>query len=411
MATATHDQVPREAGAAAAPATQEKKKSSRARIVAPIVLVFAATIGLGYWMHQRHFEDTDDAQVDGSISNVSPRVGGTIKAVYVSENQRVEVGQVLAEIDTADLEVALAQAKAAVAQAEAQLKAEDPTVSMTETSNTAAVANASSDLSSSIAAVGAAKKEVDQLAAQLAQAEANNKQAQQDKERAAKLLASSAISQADFDQRANTAAAAEASVHALEQALAAAKDRVAEANARVVAAQSKLSEVKTNAPMQVETKKASVTFREASLELARAQLQQAQLNVQYAKIVAPIAGIVGRKSVSIGDHVAPGQQLLAIAATDGLYVTANFRETQLENIQVGQSVDIHVDALDLDLHGKVESLGGATGAKFSVLPPENASGNYVKVVQRIPVRIAIDPGQSLDRLRAGMSVEPVIKVR
>jgi membrane fusion protein (multidrug efflux system) len=162
----------------------------------------------------------------------------------------------------------------------------------------------------------------------------------------------------------------------------------------------------------MDVRRANVGAREAALDLARAQLHQAELNVGYTKIVAPVGGIVGRKSMSVGDRVAPGQQVVAIAAVDGLWVTANFRETQLRDMKPGQPVHIHVDALELDLHGAVESLAGATGSKFSLFPPENAAGNFVKVVQRIPVRISLDPGQpGMDRLRPGLSVEPEVLVR
>ncbi|HXE18693.1 MAG TPA: HlyD family secretion protein, partial [Castellaniella sp.] len=163
---------------------------------------------------------------------------------------------------------------------------------------------------------------------------------------------------------------------------------------------------------QVETRKASVLYRQANLELARAQLSQAELNLGYAKVRTPIPGVVAKKAVNVGDHVAPGQQLVAVAQTDDLWVTANFRETQIERMKPGMSVRVHVDALGTAFSGKVESLGGATGSRLSVLPPENASGNYVKVVQRIPVRIRLDPGQAgLDRLRPGMSAEPKVRIR
>jgi membrane fusion protein (multidrug efflux system) len=214
------------------------------------------------------------------------------------------------------------------------------------------------------------------------------------------------------DTRTNQAAAARANVEALRQALSAARERVTQQEAHVAAAQSHLVEVRSNAPRQVESRRASILARQASLDLARAQLRQAQLNLSYTKIVAPIDGIAGRKSVGLGDRVAPGQQLLAISQLDPLWVTANFRETQLRNMRAGQPADIHVDALDQDLRGTVESIGGATGSRFSVLPPENASGNYVKVVQRIPVRIRLLPGQrGLDRLRPGMSVEPTVRIK
>jgi membrane fusion protein (multidrug efflux system) len=170
--------------------------------------------------------------------------------------------------------------------------------------------------------------------------------------------------------------------------------------------------VRSNAPREVDARRAAVVSRQAALDLAKAQLSQAELNLGYARIAAPTGGIIGKKAINLGDRVAPGQQIMALSQVDSLWVTANFRETQLEHLRVGQSAQVHVDAIAATLHGTVESLGGATGSRYSVLPPENASGNYVKVVQRIPVRIRLDPGQAgLDRLRPGMSVEPSVRVR
>jgi membrane fusion protein, multidrug efflux system len=394
--------------AAPAPAPSNNNKRS---IGLTVVLILAA-VGTGYYLHGRHFEDTDDAQIDGNITSLGPRVSGTVIATHVVENQTVKVGDVLVEIDPADLAVAVVQARAAVAQAQAQLQAEDPSVSITETSNTAAVAGASSELASASAGLSGSQSDVDQLTARLAQAEGNARLAQIERKRGEELWNAQAIPRADYDRRITTAETAAAEVQATRQALASARQKVAQLQAQLGATKSRLTEVKKNAPREVETRRASVLYRQANLELAKAQLEQAELNLGYAKVRAPIVGVVAKKAVSVGDHVAPGQQLLAIAGTDVLWVTANFRETQLEHMRPEQPVEIHVDALALDLTGKVESLGGTTGSRLSVLPPENASGNYVKVVQRIPVRIRIDPGQEgIERLRPGMSVEPKVRIR
>jgi membrane fusion protein (multidrug efflux system) len=401
---------------AAAPVGQSAKAASstpaRRRFVVVAVVLAVLAGSVSYWLHSRRFESTDDAQIDGSISNVSPRVAGNVRGVYVVENQQVKMGDRLAEIDRVDLEIALEQAKAQVAQAQAQLEAEDPSVSITVASNVSAVSSAQSELAGAQAALSGARKEVDQLTAQLAQAAANDRQAQLEKERSDKLLAQGAVSQSDYDQRANAAAASAANVDALRQSLAGAQDRVAQQQAQLVALGSHLVEVRSNAPRQLATRRASVIVRQAALDLAKAQFAQAAQNLSYATIVAPVTGIVAKKSLAVGDHVAPGQQVIAIAQTDSLWVTANYRETQLERMQPGQPASVHVDSLGLDLQGSVESVGGATGSRLSVLPPENASGNYVKVVQRIPVRIRLDSGQAgLDRLRIGMSVEPQVTVR
>jgi membrane fusion protein (multidrug efflux system) len=400
--------VPTGTAAAPAPAASNNNKRS----IGLVVLLVLAAVGTGYYLHGRNFEETDDAQIDGNITSLGPRVSGTVIATHVVENQTVAVGDVLLEIDPADLAVAVVQAKAAVAQAQAQLQAEDPSVSITETSNTAAVAGASSELASASAGLSGSQSDVDQLTARLAQAEGNARLAQIERKRGEDLWNAQAIPRADYDRRITTAETAAAEVQATRQALASARQKVAQLQAQLGATKSRLTEVKKNAPREVETRRASVLYRQANLELARAQLEQAELNLGYAKVRAPIVGVVAKKAVSVGDHVAPGQQLLAIAGTDVLWVTANFRETQLERMQPEQPVEIHVDALALDLTGKVESLGGTTGSRLSVLPPENASGNYVKVVQRIPVRIRIDPGQAgIDRLRPGMSVEPKVRIR
>jgi membrane fusion protein (multidrug efflux system) len=403
------------APAAAAPtsaAVPAKKASSRRPLVIGAVVLALAATGIAYWTHARKYEETDDAQVDGSISNVSPRISGNVSAVYVVENQPVKQGDVLAEIDPVDLQIAVDQAKAQVAQAQALLEAEDPSVPITLTSNKSAVASAQSDLAAAQAALSGARADVQQLTAQLAQAQANDRQAQLEKERSEKLVAQGAVAQSDYDARVNAAAATAAAVEALRQSLAAAKDRVRQQEAQMGAIGSRLVEITANAPRQVETRKASVIMRQAALDLAKAQLAQAERNLQYAKIVAPVTGIVAKKSIAVGDHVAPGQLVIAVTQTTDLYVTANYRETQLERMQPGQPATIHVDALDVDVHGTIASVGGATGSRLSVLPPENASGNYVKVVQRIPVRINIDPGQpGLERLRIGMSVEPTVTVR
>jgi len=393
------------------PAAVARPATSRRLIFIGAAAVVAAG-ALTYWWHSRQFEGTDDAQIDGTISNIGPRVAGTVTGVYVIENQVVKAGDVIAEIDPTDLRIAVDQARAQVAQAQAQLEAEDPNVPITLASNLSAVSTAQSDLAAAEAALSAARTDVQQLTAQIAQAEANDRQAQLERERSQKLVAQGAVSQADYDQRFNAAAATSANRDALQHSLAGAKDRVAQQQAQLVALQSRLVEVRSNAPRQMATRKASVGVRQAAFQLATAQLAQAEKNLSYAKVVAPVAGVVAKKAVAIGDYISPGQQIVAIAQTDDLFVTADFRETQLEHIAAGQPAIVRVDALGLDLHGSVESLGGATGSRLSVLPPENATGNYVKVVQRVPVRIRLDPGQpGLERLRIGMSVGPEVTVR
>jgi membrane fusion protein, multidrug efflux system len=373
-----------------------KRRTRRIRVALAVAVL--ALVALAWWLHARRYEGTDDAQVDGDISAVSTRVSGTVVAVHAVDNQQVKAGQILVELDTADLEVAAAQARAALAQAEAQLAAESPNVVITETTNRAAVQGADSDVENSRADVEAAQRELEQ-------ALASDKLAQMQLARSKQLLAGASISQAEHDQRVAAADVARATVEA-------SRKRLDGRKARLAAALMRQQETHQNAPRQVVSREASVRVRQANLELARAQVKQAELNLGYAKVVAPADGVIGRKSVNVGDRVQPGQQLMALTQTGDLWVTANFRETQVERMRLGQHAGVHVDALSQDFDGTVESFGGATGSRYALLPPENATGNYVKVVQRIPVRIHLAPGQrGLERLRPGMSVEPEVKVR
>jgi len=379
-------------------AAVDTRKKSRTRLAVGLGLGALALIGLLWWLHARKFEDTDDAQVDGYISSISPRVPGTVVRVLVEDNQFVHSGDLLVELDTADLEVAVAQARAAVAQAEAAFAAEQPNVSITATSNRTSVQVAEDEVANAQADLEAAQRDLEQ-------AEANDRFAQQQRQRATQLLASQTIPQAEFDQRATAAEVTRAAV-------AAARKHVEQRVARLQTARARLAEARSNAPRQLVSREAGLSVRQANLELARAQLRQAQLNLGYAKVLAPVAGIVGKRSVNLGDRVQPGQQLMSLTQNGTLWVTANFRETQIEHMQPGQPASVHVDAVDRDYDGSVESFAGATGSRFSLLPPENASGNYVKVVQRIPVRITLKPGQpEVERLRPGMSAEPKVRVR
>jgi membrane fusion protein (multidrug efflux system) len=384
-----------------------------ARIAALVGSLFAATVcGFLWWHHARAHESTDDAQIDGDISSISPRVTGTVASVHVVDNQRVRAGDLLVELDPADYQAALAQARANVDQAEAFLRAEHPNVPITETTNAAAITTSTTDLDSARASLASAERQYAQARAQLNQAEASDRYAQVERARFARLVRTDAVSRSEYDQRASAADVSSASVVALRAAVEAARRRIDEEHARVVAAQAKLAETSLNAPRQLESRQATFATRVANLEAARAQLTQAELNLEYTHVRAPVDGIVGRKAVNVGDRVQPGQLLLAITQVDHVWVTANFRETQLANMRPGQPVAVHVDALGVDLRGAVESMPGATGARYSLLPPENATGNYVKVVQRLPVRIRLERGQSvLSRLRPGMSVEPTVTVR
>lgn len=374
-----------------------RRRPSRRMLIGAAVLVALAG-GTAWWVHAQGYEDTDDAAVDGDIVAVSSRVPGSVTAVRVIDNQVVRAGDVLLELDPTDLQVAVAQARAAVAQAEAQIASDEPSVSITEATTRSALQQAQAEVQAARADADAGQRALDE-------AQANERLSRSQLERARALLAGNSIAQADFDQR-------ETAHEVAQSTVATARKQLQGRQAHLRAALSREREVEQNAPRQVVSRQAFVDARRANLALAQAQLRQAELNLGYARVTAPADGIVGRKSVNPGERVQVGQQLLALTRTDDLWVTANFRETQVRRMRAGQPVRIHVDALGVDLDGKVVSFSGATGSRYSLLPPENASGNYVKVVQRLPVRIRLDPGQpGLERLRPGMSVEPSVALR
>jgi membrane fusion protein (multidrug efflux system) len=397
-------------GVEVADSTTRTKRRSGIRGALLIVAVVGLGAGAYYW-NARQFETTDNAQIDGDISDISARAAGTITAVYVTENQFVEAGDKVAELDPRDLKAALDVARAAVSVARADLAVESPTVDMTEVSNAAALSSAESARVAALAGEAAAERQVARISAELARAEAQSREAHLQLERARELLRGQALARAAFDTLESNAIAAEANVAAVREELGEARERVIQQHAEAEAAHARRAEIARNGPNRLATRRASVLSKQASLEAALAALAQAELNLSHATIVTPVRGIIARKTVAVGNRVEPGQSLVAIVQTEDLWVTANLRETQLANIVPGQAASVHVDALDRDFRGVVESIGGTTGARLSIFPPENAAGNYVKVVQRIPVKIRLDADQEgLDKLRPGMSVEPRIRL-
>jgi membrane fusion protein, multidrug efflux system len=384
---------------------------SRAFTIFFIILVIAATAGVYYWWHSRQFEETDDAQVEAHLNSISSRVDGTITAVYTDNNHFVKQGDPLVDLDPRDFQVALDQAKAQLAQANSQVVASRPNVPITQVESTTNITGAEADVANAEAAVGVSERDRESAAARLAEAQANAAKAHSDLERYTILIKQEEVSQQEFDQVKATAQAQDATVAANRAAVEAAGRTVQQRQAQLAQVQSRLTQYQRNAPAQLAIRQADVESHQANVETAQAMLEQAALKLSYTKIAAPSAGIVLRRSAEVGEHITAGQQLLMIAQTGDIWVTANYKETQLHNIHPGQSAKIHVDALGQDFEGYVDTLGGSTGSVASVLPPENATGNYVKVVQRIPIRLRFKPNQNgLDRLRPGMSVEPAVRV-
>ncbi len=376
-----------------------------------LILILIATGALLWWLHFRQFEETDDAQVDAHLNSVTSRVDGSITAVYVEDNQEVKAGAPLVDLDPRDFKAAVDQSVAELSQARSLVIAERPNIPITETSNLTNVSGAESDVANARAVLAAAERDRDSDAAKLAETEANSAKAQSDLERYKVLIAKEEVSQQEYDSIVATAKAQAANVNASRASLESADRTIDGRRAQLASAVTKLDQYRTTAPQQLAIRRANVQSNQASAQSAQAQLEQSQLKLSYTKITAPVDGIVLRRSAEVGAHVAAGQQLLQIAQVHDLWVTANFKETQLRNIRPQQEATIHVDALKQDFTGYVENIGGSTGAVSSVLPPENATGNYVKVVQRIPVRLRFRPNQSnMDKLRPGMSVEPQVRI-
>jgi len=376
-----------------------------------LVLLVAAIAGLIYWLHGRQYETTDDAEVDAHLTPVSSRIEGTITSVFVDDNQMVKPGDALVDLDPRDYTAALDQALAQLAEARSMVVAQLPNVPITQVENTTNIATGQADVANAAAALAAAERDREAAAAKLSESEANNARAQGDLARYKLLIAKEEVSQQEYDQIVATARAQAATVMGNAASMQAAARTVDQRQAQLEQAQSRLAQYRQNAPAQIAIRRATIKSDQASAESAEAQVEEARLKLSYCKIVAPVAGIVMRRSAEIGAHIAAGQQLLMIAQVNDVWVTANYKETQLRRLKPGQSVTIHIDALKQNFAGVVESIGGSTGSRASILPPENATGNYVKVVQRLPVRIRFKQNQAgLDRLRPGMSVEPEVRI-
>jgi membrane fusion protein (multidrug efflux system) len=371
-----------------------------------IVLLAAA---LGWYFYSQGYEDTDDAQVDGHLNPIASRIDGTINAVHVDDNQAVQTGALLVELDPNDDRVALQQAQAQYDQAMAQLGAAHPNLPITRISNLNDLTSQRAEVSGSEAALAAAQHDLDSAVAKLRESQAVNERNQADFVRYQTLFDKQEVARADYDQYKATASAQIQTVASNQAAVASAQKTVEQRMAELAQQRSKLQQTQSSAPLQVAIRQADIKSQQANAEAAQAALEQSRLNLGYCRITAPVSGVITQRSAEVGARISKGQQLFMIVQTDDLWVTANFKETQLARIHPGQRVRIHVDALRDDFDGTVESMPAVTGSRASVLPPENATGNYVKVIQRLPVRIRFNHGQrDLDKLRPGMSVEPKV---
>jgi len=399
--------------------------NARVRILIGVVFLIAVASGVWFWVSTGR-ESTDDAQVDAHITPIAARIGGTVLTVLVEANQEVEAGAVLVEIDRRDYDVALEKARAELADAEAAAVAARANIPITSTTASSQETTARGGVEQADASIREAQQEVEVAKARLVtsqarqrEAMANATKATRDVERLKPLLAKDEIAQQQFDAAvaaaaASTAAAdsAQAQVQEAELGIRVTESRLARATVRRQQASAELATAQT-APEQVTAIRARAAAADAKVRQYQAAVRQAELNLEYATIKAPVKGIVSRKSVEVGQVVQAGQPLMTVIPLDRVWVTANFKETQLERMRPGQRVAIEVDAYGgREFTGHVESLAAATGSRFSLLPPDNATGNYVKVVQRVPVRIAIDQDQDPEHLlRPGMSVVPTVYTR
>ncbi len=393
--------------------TEVVQPRSRRRGIIVLVLLIVAAAAVTLWWRSTFSEDTDDAQVSGHLIQVSARIAGQVHKVYVDENQQVKAGDVIAELDPSDFEVAVENAKAALASAQANAAAANVSVPLTTVNTGANLSSADAQLSGSHAQVQQAEGQVRAAQARVTQAEANNVKAQADLERYKPLVEKDVISKQQYDAAVAAAAAAAASVADTQASAQAATDGVRVARQQEAAAQAALKYAQTG-PQQVAAQNARARQALAQVQQAQAQLDQVQLNLSYTKIVAPEDGIITRKSVEVNQNVSVGQNLLTLVSLENIWVTANFKETQLRHMAAGQEVQVAVDATGKTYKAKVTQIGGATGSVLSLFPPENATGNYVKVVQRVPVRLDFTDLKEEDPnhlLRPGLSVEPKVRVK
>jgi membrane fusion protein (multidrug efflux system) len=400
-----------------------RKRARLGRLLVFVVIVVVLAAGGYYlWKYLNTYETTDDAQIDGHIDAISGRINGNVIAVLAEDEQFVKAGDVLVRVDPRDYQVAMDKADADLHDAEAALESSRIDVPITTTNTASLLKTATSSRADAAAFVvgaqrqlAAARDRLESAQALVRDQEATVKKTSDDVARYKLLVDKNEIPRQQYDTAVTVAAGAEAtldsrraSVREAEQNIAAAQSAVDQASQRIPQADASIESAMT-APKQVAVSEARAKSALAQVAQKKALLEQARLNLSYCTIVAPVAGIVGKKTVELGENISPGQQLMAVVPLDDIWVTANFKETQLSRMNPGQRVRFSVDAYGKEYSGKIVAVGGASGSRFSLLPPENATGNYVKVVQRIPVRINLDPGQNDDhRLRPGMSVDPKV---
>jgi membrane fusion protein (multidrug efflux system) len=403
-----------------ATATSSNGRRQRIILIAVAVLLIGA---VGTWFYFAGKESTDDAQIDGHVNPTAARVGGIVLKLNVRDNQQMKAGDVLVQIDPKDYEVALARARAELANVEADAAAAQVNVPITSTTTSSDLSRTSASVEQAQATLSAAQHNVEAAKARLVSAFARQRELEaraeknaRDVERFKGLVAKDEVSQQQFDAAVADANAARAAADAQKASVAEAETAVSTAESQLAGARGGLGQAEAQArtaqtaPQQVATAKARMQAAEAKVAQSKAAVAQAELNLQYTTIKAAVDGIVSRRTVEVGQVIQPGQSLLALVPLNDLWVTANYKETQIQDMRPGQRAVVKVDTFGgRKFYGHVDSIAAATGARFSLLPPENATGNFVKVVQRVPVKIVFDEGTDPDRLlRPGLSCVPTV---
>jgi membrane fusion protein (multidrug efflux system) len=391
------------------PVVHPSRRSHKRWVIVAVVLVVLVG-GIFLWRYFSGFETTDDAQVDVHLYPVSARISGYVQAVHVGDNEYVQQGATLVEIDPKDYQVAEAKAQANLETAEASARALNIDVPISSVDTTSQLKFTSSDIENAKAAIAASEKQVAAAQARILETEAENVKAQDDVQRYHLLLTKDEVAKQIYDHAVAAAQSDTASVAAAKAEEASAEQNVTQARSRLIEAMAR-DESAQAGPQRVASTRARAISAVADVRQKRAELDQAELNLGYTRVLAPVSGEVNKKVV-VGLNVDPGEELLTVVPLDEVWITANFKETQLKHMRVGQKVEIELDANDRTYDGHVDSIAGATGPLFSLLPPENATGNYVKIVQRVPVKIVLEPGESRDhQLRPGMNVEAKVYLR
>jgi membrane fusion protein (multidrug efflux system) len=396
---------------AALTSTNPPRKVTRARVLLPSLIVVAAAVGSAVYVSGRGHESTDDAQVEGRVASVSARVSGQVSHVLVQDNQIVNAGDPLVELDDADLVAKRDAARADLAQAQASERSASAQLALTKKNADAGLTQAQGGLTQATSTVSASQSSVDQARADVTAAESRLALAKLEVDRMRNLVASSALSQAELDTKEAAYDQAVASLAQVRARVASMQASVATSSGGVVAARGRLVAAQTG-PEQVDAAKAAVGVAQAHVAQTEAALRTAELNESYAVVRAPVRGVVSKRTVEAGQLVGPDRTLLAIVPLDDVWVVANFKEDQLADMRAGQPVKVKLDTFGRrEFTAHLDSIAGASGARFALLPPDNATGNFVKVVQRVPVLVRLDSLPSDVTLRPGMSADVTVDTR